>query len=397
MEFELSEKQQRLKAELAPFLSQQKSQGKIKGLSTDEFARELWRGMAEKGWLGLNLPRKYGGAERPYLDTAIFTEELHYQRAPEVVRTWFDINFGIVATIINKYGSQELKSRFLTPLCQGKLAFSACSTDAEGGSDIAGIKTNAREENGYFIVNGTKIYNESQRNDWTCVFLRTGTYQSREKGLGVLLIDLKTPGISLRPLPFIWGLARAELSFQDVKVPRENLVGEKNRGWDYIIGGISGDWRTIGNPGQLQRDLERFVEVAKKIKYDGQPVTNVVTVKNRLTELFTELEIMRYLYYHAFWVLDNGLPGVVEAGMARTYGGECWQRFYNALIEMSGRYGLLYYSPYTRKFPAVDLMLPVQYAFAPAMPLGGWPVETVRSFIAKEKLGLPTEIADYKL
>ncbi len=397
MEFQLNEEQQRLKAELKSFLSQQKVQSRERQLSTEEFTDGMWLAMAEKGWLGLNLSRKYGGAERPYIDTAIFLEELHYQRAPEIVRTWYDICVGTALHLINKYGSEELKNRFLPPIHQGKMRFSLCSTDTEGGSDIASVKTTAREEGDYFIVNGTKIYNDSNRgNNWTCMFIRTGTYESREKGLSVLLVDLKTPGINIGLFPFIWELDRAEVVFEDAKIPKENLVGEKNNGWTYVIDGIAGDWRALGNPGLLQRDFERYLEIAKGIKRGGQRIMDIVPVRNRLVELATELEIARYLFYHAYWVLDQGLPGVVEAGIAKIYNTSLWERLYNALIEISGQYGLLRLSPSARKFPVVSLALPIQYNFAPALKIGGWPVETVKSFIAKERFGLPTEIADYQ-
>lgn len=336
------------------------------------------------------------GLERPYIDTAIFTEEFHYQRGLEIVRTWYDINIGTAVYIISNFGSEELKEHFLPLFCQGKIRFCVCSTETEGGSDMAGAKTTAREGGDYFVLNGTKIYNDANRgNNWSCVFVRTGSHESREKGMSVILVELSTPGITIGLIPFIWGLDRAEVVFEDARVPKENLVGEKDRGWSYMVRGVSGDWRGLANPGMLRREFERFVEVARGIKRGGQPVTGIVPVRNRLTELSVELETARYLFYQAFWVLDQGMPGVVEAGISRIYTVELWERLYNAAIEISGRYGLLNPSPAAQKFPVVGLALPVQYQFAPALRIGGWPVETVKSFIAKEVFGLPTEIADY--
>ena len=397
MEFVLSREQQSLRDEIPQFVAGQKNRGREKGLSTAEFAQAFWDEMAAKGWLGLNLARKDGGSERPYLDTAIMSEELHYHNAPEIVRIWFDVNFSIVAPLIANYGSEELRRRFLPAMCAGRLKFSVCFTDPDGGSDVGGMQTRARDSGDTFIVNGTKLYNDSQRNDWACVFVRTGTLESREKGLSVLLIDLKSPGVGIRPIPFIWGLERAELSFQDVAVPKANLVGPEGRGWDLAVEAIASDWRTISNPGQVQRSFDLFLEITTAPGYDGNPLKGAVGLERSVNELEAELKMMRLLYYHAYWCLDRGIPGVKEAAIAKVHATEFWERFYNTLQETVGQVGLLEPSPATARFPEVGLRLPVQYKFAPAMRIGGWPVETVRSFIAKEAFGYPTEIADYHI
>ena len=389
MEFGFSKEQNQFRREISEFIRQEKALGKERRLTTQEFSEKMYEKMGHKGWLGLYVPKEFGGQDCSLIDTAILFEELSYQGAPEVVRTWMEVNFGLVIPIILNHASVELKKRFLPSVCSGELKFSMCSTEPNAGSDIAGVETRAIEDGDHFIVNGTKIYNESHRCNYTCAFVRTDPKAPKEEGLGVLIIDLKSPGIAINPIWMHWGLRRDEVVFEDVKVPRANLVGEKNRGWDAINSAIAPEWSTIANPGLFRRDFDRFIHMLRGMRFEGKPMNEIVTVRHKLADLAMEIETSRLLYYQAWWKRNEGLPALVEAAMAKVYTMDLWERLYNELIDILGQYGQLEWSKATERWPILRLALSTQYKFAPALAVGGWPSEMQRNVIAQVGMGLP--------
>ena len=391
MEFGFTKEQEEFRKEISDFISEEKSLSREKKLTTEKFANEMYQKMADKGWLGICIPKEYDGQGRSLFDMAILFEEFSYQGAPELVRTWMEINFGLVIPVILGYGSKDLKKRFLPLVCNGELKFSITSSEPNAGSDIAGIETRAVDKGDHFIVNGTKIWNESHRCNYTCAYVRTDTGAPREEGLSSLLIDLKSPGISINPIWMHWGLRRDEVVFEDVKVPKENLVGEINRGWDAISDGVVAEWSMIANSGLFRRDFDRFIGMLKGMKHQGQPISKIPSVRHKLAELAMEIETARLLYYQSWWKRSEGLPALVEAAMSKVFVMDLWERIYNDLIDMLGQYGQLEWSRDTKRWPILKLALTTQYKFGPALAIGGWPSEVQRSVIAQLRLDLPYE------
>lgn len=388
MEFGFNKEQQRLRQEIGDFINREKKSSVERGLTMEAFASGLYTKLASKRWVGMFVPKEYGGAGGSFVDWAIFLDELHYVGTPEIVRTWLDI-FGFVAGFIT-LGSHELKKKFLPKMCIGEIKSSICSTDPDSGSDMGSFKTYAVAKGDYFIVNGTKIYNESHRCNYTCALVVTAPEAPVEKRMSALMIDLESPGISMRPLWMMWGLRRDEVVFENVKVPKENLIGKKNEGWEIIWGAFSAEWATVGNVGLIRRDFDRFKELVKGLRYGGKAVNELAVVRHMLVELALELEVSRLLYYRGWWMRDMGEPtAIVATAMSKVYASELWVKLYSKMTEIAGQYGQLQGAEAAKRWPIVRLGLPGSYEFSPSLTIGGWPTEIQRNVIAQTGLGLP--------
>ena len=392
MDFSFTEEQQRMRDEISHVISDAKARAKVMGMSTSDFASQLYAEMGSHRWMGIFAPKEYGGLGRELIDYAILEETLHYVGAPEVVRTWADINGIVIATLVT-LGSPEIKEGFLPKMCKGEIKSSICWSEPDSGSDGHVHTTRATEEGDYFIVNGTKLWNESHRCTHTLAFVKTNPQAPRGQGHSALMIDLASPGISMSPYWMIWGLNRDETVFENVKVPKQNLVGQKNKGWDYWYGRGGSqciEWSMLGNVGLLQRDFERFLGRIKEITYEGKLLTQNATNRGILVDLSLDLQVARLLYYRA-WTskAENGLPELPLAATTKVFTTELWQKLYTGMINILGRYGQLEGRLAAAKYPVVALGVPPNYKFSPALAIGGMPTEIERNIIASLKLDLP--------
>lgn len=391
MNFGFSEEMEEMREELRQLLTEEKARSRKQGLSVTEFGSQLWSKMAQRGWLGIFAPPEVGGLGRSPLEFGVFLEALHYFGAPEIVRTLFDINSYIMATLL-VHGSPELKKRFVTLMCRGEIKSSITWTEPDGGADGGMHTARAEDKGSYFLVNGTKIYNESHRCNYTCLVIKTNPHAPRGQGHSMFMVDLSSPGISINPLWMVWGLRRDEVVFDDVKVPKENLIGEKDKGWDYWhIAAQCYEWSILGNTGLLQRDFEAFIRDIKEMHDHGKLVVQLPATRAMLAEIALELEIGRSLYYRAWTSAQGLLPDLTAAAMTKLYTTEhLWQRMYGMMLDITGQYGALMPSPTATKWPSVRLGLPLSYEFGPALAVGGMPTEIQKNVIASMGLGLPS-------
>jgi alkylation response protein AidB-like acyl-CoA dehydrogenase len=187
--------------------------------------------LAERGWLGMALPERYGGHDRSAVDRFVVTEELLRWGAP-VGHHWVaDRQTG---PIINRFGSEELKQRFLPGICRGELSFAIGMSEPEAGSDLAAVRTRATRADGGWIVNGTKVWTSgAHHSDWFVVLCRTGERsEDRHAGLSQLIVDLGGDGVTVSPIPFLSGRRDFnEVALEDVFVPDELVLGEVGGGW----------------------------------------------------------------------------------------------------------------------------------------------------------------------
>lgn len=390
MDFGFTEEQEKMRQEIRRIVTEEKAQAKAQGISTDEFAARVYSKITQRGWIGMFVPPEYGGLGRTPLDYGVYLEMLHYVGAPEIVRTWSDINVIVIGALV-AYGSHEVKKNILSRMCKGEIKSSVCWTEPDGGADGGAHKSRAVESGDYFIVNATKIYNESHRCNYGFCTVKTDPDAPRGKGHTTFMIDLSSPGITMSPLWMMWGLRRDETVFENVKVPKANMVGGKGQGWEVWYGASQCfEWTMLGNTGLLKRDFEGFVNEIKGISYQGRKLTDSVTTRGMLAEIALELELGRLLYYRAWSSAEGVLPDLALASMAKAYTVELWERMYSMMIDILGQYGQLNLSPAARKWPGVRLGIPTSYEFGPALALGGMPTEIQRNTIARLKLGLPS-------
>src|SRR5215472_14257364 len=228
----LTEAEVALQKEVRAFLAAELPAGShVPGLGMSaaddpSFSRKL----ASRGWVGMALPGRYGGHDRTAVERFVLVEELLRWGAP-VAHHWVaDRQSG---PVINRFGTEEQRRRFLPPICRGEMSFSIGMSEPDAGSDLAAVRTQANRVEGGWLVNGTKVWTSgAHHNDWFIVLVRTSQEEDRHRGLSQVLIDLRSKGLTVSPIPFLDGTEHFnEVELRDVFVPDELVLGEVGMGW----------------------------------------------------------------------------------------------------------------------------------------------------------------------
>ena len=388
MEFRFSQEQERFRREVQAFLGEEIRKGTfmprpdawIEGHSP-EFSRKL----AQKGWIGLVFPKEYGGQGRGYLDRLVLTEELLRYGAPAASHWMTDRQIG---PCILTYGSEELKQEFLPKIAKAEVFFGLGMSEPEAGSDLASVRTVAREEGDYYILNGQKVWTSgAQYSTHFYIIARTDPQAPKHQGLSEFIVAADLPGVTVRPLIGLTGYrCFNEVFLDEVRVHKKYLLGEKNRGWyqvtpqlDYERSGIE---RLMSN----YPLFDALVKYAKETKRDGKPLSDDPIIRDKLAELKVEFEVGRLLVYRVAWLLDQGKVPNYETAMTKVYCTEFQQRLVNVAMEILGLYGQL--MPQSKWTP-ISGMAVSSYLFAPGYTIQAGTSEILRGIVATRGLGLP--------
>ncbi len=230
---ELTDAELALQAEVRDFLAAELPRGSFAPGLGMSAARDqgFSRALAARGWLGMALPRRYGGAERSVVERFIVVEELLRWGAPVRYHWIADRQTG---PLLLRYGSEAQRERFLPAICRGEVSFSIGMSEPEAGSDLAAVQTRARRVNGGWRVSGTKLWTGgAHENDWCVALCRTSEEDDRHRGLTQLIVELRAPGVSVRPIAYLDGSEFFnEVLLQEVFVPDDLVVGEVGAGWE---------------------------------------------------------------------------------------------------------------------------------------------------------------------
>ena len=289
------------------------------------------------GWAGVSWPKAYGGRGATLMQQAIFWEEMARAEAPPMANV---LGLGLIGPTIIAYGNDAQKQRFLSKILSAEEIWCQGFSEPNAGSDLAALSTEAVLDGDHYIVNGHKVWNSyGWAADWCELVVRTDKNAPQHKGLTVLLVDMKTPGVEVRGLKQITGETEfCELFFRDVRVPVENVVGEVNNGWKVAIGTLMHERGTFGAGIQVayQRNFKRLVTLAKKLERDQDPL-----VRQKLAQLGAEIEIMRLNQMRAFSRINaTGVPGP-EGSIQKIFWSELNQRLQQVAQEILGPYGQL--------------------------------------------------------
>ncbi len=289
------------------------------------------------GWAGVSWAKEYGGRGATLMQTAIFWEEMARAEAPPMANV---LGLGLIGPTIIAYGNDAQKKRFLSKILSAEEIWCQGFSEPNAGSDLAALSTEAVLDGDHYVINGHKVWNSyGWAADWCELVVRTDKNAPQHKGLTVLLVDMKTPGVEVRGLKQITGETEfCELFFRDVRVPVENVVGEVNNGWKVAIGTLMHERGTFGAGIQVayQRNFKRLVTLAKKLDRDQDPV-----VRQKLAQLAAEIEIMRLNQMRAFSRINaTGVPGP-EGSIQKIFWSELNQRLQQVAQEILGPYGQL--------------------------------------------------------
>lgn len=395
MDFQFSQEEEAFRQEIRQFLKEELPPDWLGPLSYEDehesdemwaFSRHMARKLADKGWLTLGWPKEYGGLAEPTMKQVILAEEMSYHRVPGIDST----AIRMLAPTLILYGTEEQKKKYLGSISKGEIVWSQGFSEPEAGSDLASLQTRAREDGDYFIVNGQKVWTSGgHRADWCFFLARTDTEAPKHKGISFFLVDLKTPGITVRPLlNIVGGASFCEVFFDNVKVPKENLVGGKNQGWYLAMSLVSFErsliW--IERAAGSKRLLEELVAYAKETPRGGETLASNSLVRQRLAEMAIEIEIARLLAYRVAWLESKGAVPEYEAAMCKLCGSEMMQHLGNVGMQLLGLYGQLERGS---KWAALKGTVEYWYLSTLGRTIAGGTSEIQRNIIALRGLGLP--------
>jgi len=388
MDFRFSESEEKFREELTSWLNSELASrpgdDEDNSDSSWDFNIVMRKKLAEKGWLTMAWPEEYGGQSASHMMQVIFSEEMSYNRAPG--RDVFGTR--MMAPTLMIHGTEEQKKQFLPPVSRGDVQWCQGYSEPESGSDLASLQTRAVEDGDDFVVNGTKIWTSSaHRADHIMVLTRTDPDAPKHRGISFLLCDMNTPGITVNP---IINMADDHgfnmVTFEDVRIPKKNLVGEQNRGW--YVGATLLDFERSGvdYSAGAKRTLEELVDFAKNNKKNGTLIADDPVMRNRFADLAIEVEVSKLISYNIAWMQSQGLVPNKEASMGKVLGTELQQHVSYTGMQMLGMHGQL--GPGSSHAPLKG-RIEHMYLTDVSQTIQAGTSEINRNIIATRGLGLP--------
>ncbi len=307
-----------------------------------EFLRSWQRKLYDGGWAGISWPKEYGGRGASLMQQVIFWQEMARAGAPPMANV---LGLGLIGPTIIAFGTQAQKKRYLAKILSAEEIWCQGFSEPNAGSDLASLQTEARLDGDCYIVDGQKVWTSyGWLADWCELVVRTDPNVAKHKGLTVLLMDMKTPGVDVRPLRQMTGETEFnEVFFRDARVPVENVVGKVNEGWGVAIGTLMHERGTFGAGLQIiyKRNMDRLIELSHTLHRNGRPASQDPLIRQKLAQCYAEIEIMRMNQMRAFSRISaTGVPGP-EGSIQKIFWSELNQRFQQIAQELLGPYGQL--------------------------------------------------------
>lgn len=356
-------------------------------LTRDDMQR--WaRILGKKGWLGYGWPKEFGGPGWTAVQKHLFEEECALAGTPRIVP------FGpvMVAPVIMAYGTPEQHRRFLPGIASGEVWWSQGYSEPGSGSDLASVKTRAERVGDKYIVNGQKTWTTlGQYGEWIFCLVRTSNEGKPQTGISFLLVDMKSPGVTVRPIKLLDGSHEVnEVFFDNVQVPADQLIGEENKGWTYAKHLLSHERTNIADVNRAKRELERLKRIAK---------TEGVWEDQRFRDQIALLEIdviaLEMLVLRVLSAMKSGKNPLDIAGLLKIKGSEIQQRYSELMMLAAGPYALPYIQEameagYQGDFPGGQLSnapLAATYFNMRKTTIYGGSNEVQRNIVAQTVLG----------
>lgn len=289
--------------------------------------------LGKKGWLGYGWPKEFGGPGWTAIQRHLFEEETALAGAPRI------IPFGpvMVAPVIMAFGNAEQQKRFLPGIASGEVWWSQGYSEPGSGSDLASVKTKAERQGDKYIVNGQKTWTTlGQYGDWMFNLVRTSNEGKPQTGISFLLLDMKSPGVTVRPIKLLDGGHEVnEVFFDNVEVPAENLIGEENKGWTYAKHLLSHERTNIADVNRAKRELERLKRIARSEGvYDDQ------RFRDEIAKLEVDIVALEMMVLRVLSAATSGKNSLDVAGLLKIRGSEIQQRYSELMMLAGGPYSL---------------------------------------------------------
>ncbi|MEO6197038.1 MAG: acyl-CoA dehydrogenase [Dehalococcoidia bacterium] len=348
-----------------------------------EFAKRL----ATKGWVAPHWPVEYGGRGFSVIEQLVYNEEMADANAPI---GYSSIGVGWAGPTIIVYGTEEQKKKFLPAITSGEVMWCQGFSEPNAGSDLANIATRAERDGDDYVINGQKIWTSGAHYaDWMILIARTDPEAPKHKGISYFLVDMKTPGLTTSPLiDMMDNHAFNEVFFDNMRVPRANLLGEENRGWYISTTTLDFERSSIGGAVEARKMVDDLADYCKETKYNGHRLIDETRVRTRLADAAIEAELGRLLSYRVATLQNRGNVPNYEASIAKLFNTDQKLRMARAGLEIMGLYGQLEHKD---KYAPLKGRFERQYLWQTGLAVGGGTTEIQKNIIAMRGLGLPRQ------
>ncbi|HDO06579.1 MAG TPA: acyl-CoA dehydrogenase [Bacteroidetes bacterium] len=346
MDFELSQEQQMIRQTVREFAEREVKPRAQELDAKAEFSYELTKMMGDLGLFGMNLPEKYGGQGLDTLSYIIAVEEMARVDGSQAATLAAHNSLGI--SPIFEFGTEEQKMKYLPQLCTGEGLWSFGLTEPGAGSDSRGSKTTAVLDGDEWVINGSKIFITNGSSDISkgCTVQAVSGEKDGKKMFTTVIVESGTPGFRRVTMhnKMMWRASdTSELYFDDVRVPKENLLGKVGEGSHIMLHTLDGGRLSIGamGLGLAQGAFEMALSYAKERKQFGKPLTKFQINAFKLADMAMKIELGRNLLYKACWLKDSGKPYSKEAAMSKLYCSEIAREVADEAVQIHGGYGLM--------------------------------------------------------
>jgi alkylation response protein AidB-like acyl-CoA dehydrogenase len=334
MDFNYSEEQDMLRTMARDFLTDKVPKTLVKELEEDEkgYSPDLWNEMVELGWMGLLIPDEYGGSGMTFLDLSVVLEEIGRACLPGPY--FSTVVLGGIPIL--KYGTPEQKQEYLGKIAGGEAVCTFAITEESGLYDPESIHVTAKAAGDAYTINGTKLFvPDANVADYMLCAARTG------EGITVFIVDAKSAGITVNPLKTIAGDKLCEVVFDNVSVPKDNVLGEPGKGWDIVRKTL--EYAAVGKCcvmiGAMQQSLDMTVDYAKERNQYGHPIGSFQVVQHYCSNMAIDVDGTRFSTYEAAWKLNEDLPAAKEVAIAKSWANEAFERVSTLAHQIHGAIG----------------------------------------------------------
>jgi len=342
MQLELNEQQKMIKKMVREFAEKEIAPVAANLDKTGEYPTKILKKMAELGLLGIVIPTEYGGAGLDIISYAIIIEEISRKCASTGVIT--SVHNSLVAYPIMKYGNDEQKKKYLPQLAKGQKIGAFAGTEPNAGSDLGGMQTKAELKGNHYVINGDKCFITSGDHAGIFIVFAVTDKTLGTKGISAFIVEKETPGFKVGSLFDKMGINAnhvTELVFENMKVPKENLLGKEGDGFKIALSTLDGGRIGIAAQavGIAQAALDESIEYAKQRQQFGKPIASFQAIQWMIADMATRIEAARYLVYNAAYAKDKGERFSKEAAMAKLFASETAMDAVIKAVQIHGGYG----------------------------------------------------------
>ncbi len=396
MDFQFGKKEEDFRKEIRDFVKANLPKDHIGYICLDEHSDKEWafsmsisKKLAEKGWLCMHWPEEYGGRNASLWERAVYAEETGYWGIPG---TWMGVSgSGWVGPALMLFGTEKQKQKYLPPISTGHEDGIWCTgySEPDAGSDFSNIQSRAEKKGDHYIINGQKVWNSAgHRARWCWLAVRTNPDAPPHKGISIMLVDMQSKGVTVRPIPNLIGINYFnEIFFDNVKIPAENLVGNENEGWKIVMTALAFErgFAVFNAMGSCRRIFDELLEYTKETGKIKKP-----QIRQQLSDIATDIEAFGLLCYETIWKMDQGKDVISEPSRDKVFSDMVQEKLSIIGTEITGAYSQVkFLDEENKRLIKVKWVVEHLYWMMPGIANAGGTTDTMRNIVGQIGLGLP--------